>query len=140
MKLLQKNCPKPSIMIVYLSFPELLTDDCINLLEDGIQCSQWPNLVAHMCLDPCRATQCRARNVAAIPPVSDVAKKPCRTHLATPLSLCHGKFQQVLNPTPINPTPATCHKRKQKLRCNLRNAALQKLNCNIGFSAVQTSF
>ena len=48
--------------------------------------------------------------------------------------------QQVLNPTPLNPTPATCHKRKRKLRCSFRNAALQKLHCNIGFSAVRKSF
>ena len=47
--------------------------------------------------------------------------------------------QQVLNPTPLNPTPATCHKRKRKLRCSFRNAALQKLHCNIGFSAVRKS-
>ena len=32
-----------------------------------------------------------------------------------------------LNPTPLNPTPATCHKRKRKLRCNFWNAALQKV-------------
>ena len=37
------------------------------------------------------------------------------------------KYQQVLNPT-----PATCHKRKRKLHCSFRNAALQKLHCNIG--------
>ena len=43
--------------------------------------------------------------------------------------------QQVLNPTPLNPTPATCHKRKRKLRCSFRNVALQKLHCNIRFSA-----
>ena len=49
-------------------------------------------------------------------------------------------FQQVLKPTPLNPTPATCHKRKRKLRCSCRNAALQKLHCNIGFSAVRKSF
>ena len=48
--------------------------------------------------------------------------------------------QQVLNPTPLNPTPATRHMRKQKLRCSFRNAALQKLHCNIGFSAVRKSF
>ena len=48
--------------------------------------------------------------------------------------------QEVLNPTPLNPTPATCHKRKRKLRCSFWNAALQKLHCNIGFSAVRTSF
>ena len=48
--------------------------------------------------------------------------------------------QQILNPTPLNPTPATCHKRKRKLRCSSRNAALQKLHCNIGFSAVPKSF
>ena len=48
--------------------------------------------------------------------------------------------QQVLNPTPLNPAPATCHKRKRKLRCSFRNAALQKLHCNIGFSAVRKSF
>ena len=41
------------------------------------------------------------------------------------------RCQQVLNPTPLNPTPATCHKRKRKLRCSFRNAALQKLHCNI---------
>ena len=40
----------------------------------------------------------------------------------------------------INPTPATCHKRKRKLRCSFWNAALQKLHCNIGFSAVRKSF
>ena len=51
----------------------------------------------------------------------------------------HG-FQEVLNPTPLNPTPATCHKRKRKLRCNFWNAVLQKLHCNIRFSAVQKSF
>ena len=44
------------------------------------------------------------------------------------------------NPTPLNPTPATCHKRKRKLRCNFRKVALQKLHCNIRFSAVRTSF
>ena len=43
-------------------------------------------------------------------------------------------------PTPLNPAPATCHKRKRKLRCSFRNAALQKLHCNIGFSAVRKSF
>ena len=53
--------------------------------------------------------------------------------------------QQVLNPTPLNPTPTTCHKRnfkfqKQKLSCNFRKVALQKLHCNIPFSAVRTSF
>ena len=48
--------------------------------------------------------------------------------------------QEVLNPTPLNPTPATCHKRKRKLRCSLWSAALQKLHCNIRFSAVRTSF
>ena len=50
------------------------------------------------------------------------------------------KLQQVLNLTPLNPAPATCHKRKRKLRCSFRNAALQKLHCNIGFSAVRKSF
>ena len=49
-------------------------------------------------------------------------------------------FQQVLNPTPLNPTPATCHKRKRKLRCSFWNAALQKLHCNIRFSAVRMPF
>ena len=48
--------------------------------------------------------------------------------------------QQVLNPTPLHPTPATCHKRKRKLHCSFRNAALQKLRCNIRFSAAQKSF
>ena len=45
--------------------------------------------------------------------------------------------QQVLNPTPVNPTPATWHKRKRK-RCNFRKVALQELHCNIRFSAVRT--
>ena len=45
-----------------------------------------------------------------------------------------------LNLTPLNPTPATCHKRKRKLRCSFRSAALQELHCNIGFSAVRKSF
>ena len=49
-------------------------------------------------------------------------------------------IQQVLNPAPLNPAPATCHKRKRKLRCSFRNAALQKLHCNTRFSAVPTSF
>ena len=49
-------------------------------------------------------------------------------------------YQEVLNPTPLNPTPAACHKRKRKLRCSFWNAALQKLHCNIRFSAVRTSF
>ena len=31
-------------------------------------------------------------------------------------------------------------KRKLKLRCSFRNAALQKLHCNIGFSAMRKSF
>ena len=48
--------------------------------------------------------------------------------------------QQVLTRTPLNPTPATCHKRKRKLRCSFWNAALQKLHCNIRFSAVRKSF
>ena len=58
-------------------------------------------------------------------------------------SMSSGKLQilqQVLNPTPLNPAPATCHKRKRKLRCSFLNAALQKLHCNIRFSAVRTSF
>ena len=50
------------------------------------------------------------------------------------------EFQEILNPTPLNPTPATCHKRKRKLRCNFRSAALQKLRCNIRFSAVPKWF
>ena len=40
----------------------------------------------------------------------------------------------------LNPTPATRYNRKQKLHCNFRKVALQKLNCNIRFSAVRTSF
>ena len=48
-------------------------------------------------------------------------------------------FQEVPNPTPLNPTPATCHKRKRKLRCNFRKVALQKLHYNIRFSAVRKS-
>ena len=48
--------------------------------------------------------------------------------------------QQVLNLTPLNPTPATCHKRKRKLHCSFRSAALQELHCNVCFSAVRKSF
>ena len=35
----------------------------------------------------------------------------------------------LVNPTSLNPTPATCHKRKKKLRCNFWKVALQKLHC-----------
>ena len=42
--------------------------------------------------------------------------------------------------TPLNSTPATFHRRKQQLRCNFRKVALQKLHCNICFSAMRTSF
>ena len=45
-----------------------------------------------------------------------------------------------MQPTPLNPTPATCHMRKQTLRCSFRKVAVQKLHCNIRFSAVRTSF
>ena len=47
--------------------------------------------------------------------------------------------QQVLNPTPSKPHACNMPQAKQKLRCNFRNAALQKLHCNIGFSAVRMS-
>ena len=61
-------------------------------------------LVAHRCCDPCRAIQCRAQSVAAnsrslrdvagvsryTPPT--LTKRPCRTYLATPLSVSHGNF------------------------------------------------
>ena len=40
----------------------------------------------------------------------------------------------------FNPTPATCHKQKRKLHCSFWSAALQKLHCNIVFSAVRKSF
>ena len=54
--------------------------------------------------------------------------------------LIFSENQQVLNLTPLNPTPATCHMRKQKLHCSFRSAALQELHCNIVFSAVRKSF
>ena len=70
-----------------------------------------------------------------------VANHSARTPKTSSKSLRRtSTYQQVLNPTPLNPTPATCHKPKRKLRCSFRNAALQKLDCNIGFSAVQMSF
>ena len=50
-----------------------------------------------------------------------------------------GQNPHCKDPALINPTPLTCHKRKRKLRCSFRNAALQKLHCNIGFSAVRKS-
>ena len=74
------------------------------------------------------------------------------------------KLQQVLNPTPLNPTPATCHKRKRKLRCRFSEccaaetalqhwlfcsaeviwtkscaATNEKLHCNIEKAALQES-
>ena len=51
-----------------------------------------------------------------------------------------GRCQEVLNLTPLNHTPATCHKRTRKLRCNFRNAALQKLHCNIRFLQCRSVF
>ena len=56
-----------------------------------------------------------------------------------------GLFPQIssdlLKPPSLKPPFAALqHKRKRKLRCSFRNAALQKLHCNIGFSAVQKSF
>ena len=48
--------------------------------------------------------------------------------------------QQVLNPTPLNPTPSTCHKRKQRLHCNLWKAVLQKLHCSIRFFPARMLF
>ena len=50
-------------------------------------------------------------------------RQPC---VSQGLTFCGPLAQQVLNPTPLNPTPATCHKRKRKLRCSFRSAALQK--------------
>ena len=60
--------------------------------------------------------------------------------------------QDVLNSTPLNPTPATCHKRKRKLRRSSRKVALQdvilsksctaaseKLQCNFEKAALQES-
>ena len=43
-------------------------------------------------------------------------------------------------PHPSKPHPCNMPQAKTKLRCNFRNAALQKLHCNTGFSAVQKSF
>ena len=57
-----------------------------------------------------------------------------------PLEKWFYENQQVLNPTPLNPASATCHKRKRKLRCSFRSVALQKLHCNIHFSAARKSF
>ena len=48
--------------------------------------------------------------------------------------------QEVLNLTPLNPTPATCHKRKREFHCSFRKVALQKLHCNICLSAARKSF
>ena len=59
-----------------------------------------------------------------------------RNHL---MKSYRSRYQRVLNPTPLNPTPATCPKRKRKLRCNFWSAALQQLHCNVGFSAVRMS-
>ena len=72
------------------------------------------------------AHHCQSRGTSLTGPtmVHDIiitCTKPCA---------CFSQCHQVLNPIPLNPTPATCHKRKQKLRCNSRNAALQKLHCN----------
>ena len=47
--------------------------------------------------------------------------------------------QQVLNPTPLNPTPATCHKRKTEVALQFSESCAAELHCNIRFSAVWTS-
>ena len=80
----------------------------------------------HHCCDPCGATQCRAHGFAAnslnfrdVAGVSHYAsqtpqKRPCRTYLATPLSLCrrrsslqkrialHGSVAATLTPTALH--------------------------------------
>ena len=75
------------------------------------------------------------------PPVVPSYESPS-SDFVRPEKLDHSQlgFSASPKPTPLNPTPATCHKRKRKLRCNFRNAALQKLHCNIGFSAMRKSF
>ena len=69
-----------------------------------------------------------------------VANCPPNLHKIAGISFSASHDKQVLNPTPLNPTPATCHKRKRKWHCNFRNAALQKLHCNIRFAAARKSF
>ena len=74
------------------------------------------------------------RAFLGIPSFSDLEPASSKTR---GISLCDGRLlldrplQEVLNSTPLNPTPATSHKRKRKLSCSFRNAALQKLHCNI---------
>ena len=71
---------------------------------------------------------------AIISVASQISANPALNSFCLWLSELSPSFsQKVLNPTPLNPAPATCHKRKRKLRCSFRNAALQKLHCNIGF-------
>ena len=88
---------------------------------------------------------------------------PGHRNISNSHDFLHGS-QQVLNPTPLNPAPATCHKRKRKLRCSFREccaaetalqhwlfcseeviwtkscaAANEKLHCNIAKAALQES-
>ena len=48
--------------------------------------------------------------------------------------------QQVLKPSPLNPTPATWRKRKRKLHCNFWNAALQKCTATLAFLQCRCHF
>ena len=80
---------------------------------------QHPNLAEHIALPHCPDL---ASCTIAMQTQTNRKQTPNRKHL-----------QEVLNPTPLNPTPATCHKRKRKLRCSFRKVALQKLHCNIRF-------
>ena len=50
-----------------------------------------------------------------------------------PIEMRGASRQQILQPTPLNSTPTTCHKRIQKLRCNFRKVALQfSESCSVG--------
>ena len=69
-----------------------------------------------------------------------VLRRSTPNALAARLQKLVGEFflissQQVLNPTPLNPTPATCHKRKQKLRCNF--GMLRCRSCTATFAFLQ---
>ena len=121
--------------------------------QTGCQ-TTWESLLDNTCWCSSMATQQKSLDVIPLnSPKMEMSEKIKKFHHKGPKSpelqeqsfseaifdVCNPlwmtiKSQQVLNPTPLNPAPATCHRRKRKLRCSFRNAVLQKLHCNIGFS------
>ena len=81
----------------------------------------------------------------AIRQLADTASRDAlNTHSKGPRPSCDvknlAKYLHSFQPAKITSRDVFHLPRKRKLRCNFWNAALQKLHCNIGFSAVQMSF